>query len=65
MLLRGFRIARKSVDARRHGKTRRVRFDFANSPPLPAYLVAFAAGPFDIVKAVGRTSLERTYSRGG
>ncbi len=39
------------------GSDGRVRFDFAVTKPLPSYLVAFASGPFEVVRAVGKTSV--------
>ncbi len=36
-----------------------VRFDFAQTKPIPTYLVAFAVGPFDIVEAPPTPGLPR------
>lgn len=35
----------------------RVRFSFARTRPLPSYLVAFAAGPFEVVPATAKSSV--------
>lgn len=46
----GIAAANAPLVAERRDGTMRI-FEFAETPPLPAYLVAFVVGPFDVVEA--------------
>jgi len=50
-------FANTAMTKRTPRKNGRERFDFKPTPPLPSYLVAFAAGPFEVVPAKGTTSV--------
>lgn len=54
-------VSNMPVESQRRAKGRRT-IRFAETPPLPSYLVAFAVGPFDVVDA-GRAGRNHTPMR--